>query len=195
MSSLDSKDSKDFYYGEHWVKVKREYVIAMLPRATTVTVATATVAAAAGGGGLEDFSLPTVFGNPNKGLFSSSSSSQVESRDPSSAISGQSNEDSTATSKPNVDSAHTDKVQNNFGAGVKKRHRESRVANDERLCSFVMKSKPCPFLPNCVYLHDTKQFLENKPPDLGDRCYVFETFGNIYSFYPNNHEHSLICSI
>ena len=35
----------------------------------------------------------------------------------------------------------------------------------------------CPFGEKCRYTHDITKFIASKPPDISDRCYVFEKFG------------------
>ena len=47
----------------------------------------------------------------------------------------------------------------------------------DRLCHTVEKGIPCAQGDACQYSHDALEFLANKPADLGNSCYQFETFG------------------
>ncbi|XP_062815156.1 tRNA-dihydrouridine(47) synthase [NAD(P)(+)]-like [Anolis carolinensis] len=48
-----------------------------------------------------------------------------------------------------------------------------------RLCPSVVqeRTEKCFFGPRCRFLHDVEEYLATKPPDLGDRCVIFQTFG------------------
>lgn len=59
---------------------------------------------------------------------------------------------------------------------MKKRHQTSRPSKEDRLCSYALQGVPCPH-DKCSYSHDLSQFLSSKPPDIGDRCYLFDTYG------------------
>jgi tRNA-dihydrouridine synthase 3 len=59
----------------------------------------------------------------------------------------------------------------------KKRSREKRVEAKDRLCYSVEKGIDCPFIHSCPYEHDARQYLSNKPPDIGPSCYQYEIYG------------------
>ena len=59
---------------------------------------------------------------------------------------------------------------------MKKRHQTSRPSKEDRLCSYALQDIPCPHA-KCSYNHNLSQFLSSKPPDIGDRCYLFDTYG------------------
>ena len=72
----------------------------------------------------------------------------------------------------------------------KHRPRAAKISHSEMLCpslyhgnppsspsSSVPPSPACQFGERCRYCHDCATFLSTKPPDLGDHCYIFETFG------------------
>ena len=45
-----------------------------------------------------------------------------------------------------------------------------------RLCPAVSRGETCQ-LESCSYLHDISAYLASKPPDLGPRCYNYDTYG------------------
>ncbi|XP_063003114.1 tRNA-dihydrouridine(47) synthase [NAD(P)(+)]-like isoform X2 [Elgaria multicarinata webbii] len=49
----------------------------------------------------------------------------------------------------------------------------------DRLCPSVVQERAdkCFFGPRCRFLHDVKEYMATKPPDLGDSCVLFQTFG------------------
>jgi len=59
---------------------------------------------------------------------------------------------------------------------MKKRHQTSRPLKQDRLCSYALQGTHCPH-DKCNYNHNLSQFLLSKPPDIGDRCYLFDTYG------------------
>ncbi|XP_014676056.1 PREDICTED: tRNA-dihydrouridine(47) synthase [NAD(P)(+)]-like [Priapulus caudatus] len=59
----------------------------------------------------------------------------------------------------------------------KNRPREKRAPMSERLCPHLLRETECPYGDNCRFIHDVERFLKSKPPDLGDHCFSFETYG------------------
>ena len=65
----------------------------------------------------------------------------------------------------------------------KRRPRATRVSHSEQLCpslyqgSLSASSNSCQFGEKCRYSHDCETFLENKPPDIGDTCFLFTSLG------------------
>ncbi|XP_067862748.1 tRNA-dihydrouridine(47) synthase [NAD(P)(+)]-like [Heptranchias perlo] len=51
--------------------------------------------------------------------------------------------------------------------------------HDPKLCTSVCQEPPkkCYFGDKCRFLHDVSKYLASKPADLGDRCYLFDTYG------------------
>ncbi|XP_015744201.2 tRNA-dihydrouridine(47) synthase [NAD(P)(+)]-like [Python bivittatus] len=49
----------------------------------------------------------------------------------------------------------------------------------DRLCPSVVqeRTEKCFYGSKCRFLHDLKEYMATKPPDLGERCLLFETFG------------------
>lgn len=54
------------------------------------------------------------------------------------------------------------------------------VPYSEQLCPSLhmkMSKDACRFGDQCRYQHDVVRYLATKPPDLGEHCYMFETYG------------------
>lgn len=58
-------------------------------------------------------------------------------------------------------------------------HMKPTHYDKNRLCPSLVQESPgqCFFGDRCRFLHDVGLYLESKPPDLGPRCVLFETFG------------------
>lgn len=39
------------------------------------------------------------------------------------------------------------------------------------------KNGECKFGDKCIFYHDVAEYLANKPADIGERCYLYDTFG------------------
>jgi hypothetical protein len=67
----------------------------------------------------------------------------------------------------------------------KKRPRDNRVQQEDRLCSFVRASTDstmkCPYGETCPYVHDPIEFLAKKDPDIATECTQFRDFGWCHS--------------
>jgi len=49
----------------------------------------------------------------------------------------------------------------------KKRPRDARLSDGEKMCNAVVRGETCPYGPDkCKYSHDLKQYLANRPPDI-----------------------------
>lgn len=70
----------------------------------------------------------------------------------------------------------------------KHRPRAARLAFSKMLCPSLhdLRTPPdancatplsCPFKEKCRYTHNIAKFMSEKLPDIGERCYVFETYG------------------
>lgn len=46
-----------------------------------------------------------------------------------------------------------------------------------RLCPFIAKCIECDYGEKCKYNHDVKTFIENRPKDIGEICYIYEKYG------------------
>ncbi|KAM6167484.1 tRNA-dihydrouridine(47) synthase [NAD(P)(+)]-like isoform 2-T2 [Erethizon dorsatum] len=58
-------------------------------------------------------------------------------------------------------------------------HMKPAHYDKNRLCPSLIQESPakCFFGDRCRFLHDVGRYLESKPPDLGPRCVLFETYG------------------
>lgn len=65
--------------------------------------------------------------------------------------------------------------------GQNKHRPRSRVMYSEQLCSSLRlhggPKEKCPFGENCRYMHDIEKYMASKPEDVGDKCFLFETYG------------------
>ncbi|XP_031566766.1 tRNA-dihydrouridine(47) synthase [NAD(P)(+)]-like [Actinia tenebrosa] len=59
----------------------------------------------------------------------------------------------------------------------KKRPRQPRPDRSTKLCSFIANGEECARGEQCHFGHSIQKYLENKPPDIGENCIVFERFG------------------
>lgn len=62
----------------------------------------------------------------------------------------------------------------------KKRPIVKHTAVNEKLCPEMVLEQPCSWGAKCKYNHDFATYLTNKPPDIGEHCYVFDTFGKCH---------------
>eukprot|EP01041_Mallomonas_annulata_P003110 gene3110-6113_t len=83
------------------------------------------------------------------------------------------------TNELNVNSSSTpalDESEKKNGTN-KKRPRDERAIADEKLCRPVALGENCPYGDTCRFSHDTALYLQNKPPDIGDFCYIYNEYG------------------
>ena len=62
----------------------------------------------------------------------------------------------------------------------KHRPRPATIPYSEMLCSYLYSSSDtsaCPFGEKCKNMHDIPSFMQSKPPDISETCYLFETYG------------------
>ncbi|OLL26245.1 tRNA-dihydrouridine(47) synthase [NAD(P)(+)] [Neolecta irregularis DAH-3] len=65
--------------------------------------------------------------------------------------------------------------------GMNKARHMNKVQETIRLCPHVSRSdgtgNPCPFQETCKFSHDLQEYLDSKPPDIGDTCAVYQATG------------------
>ncbi|XP_067355297.1 tRNA-dihydrouridine(47) synthase [NAD(P)(+)]-like isoform X1 [Channa argus] len=50
--------------------------------------------------------------------------------------------------------------------------------DEKRLClSVIRDNRQCPFGDKCYFHHDVAEYMASKPSDIGDSCYLYDTFG------------------
>ncbi|KAK3109054.1 hypothetical protein FSP39_021934 [Pinctada imbricata] len=61
--------------------------------------------------------------------------------------------------------------------GRNKKRPVNQINHKAKLCPSIFQEKICNFGDKCKFSHDVEEFVKNKPPDLGDVCLIFETYG------------------
>ena len=65
----------------------------------------------------------------------------------------------------------------------KKRPIEKNPETETKFCPQKLAEKECFFGDRCRFMHNVDEYMAKKPPDLGDTCYVYDTYGYCpYSF-------------
>ncbi|CAM9470928.1 unnamed protein product [Discosporangium mesarthrocarpum] len=59
----------------------------------------------------------------------------------------------------------------------KKRPMDERPSHADSLCRNLIEGGSCRYGESCKFSHDVKTFVESKPPDLGERCPVWDARG------------------
>ena len=59
----------------------------------------------------------------------------------------------------------------------KKRPQGNRPNPGAKLCTKIVHGLECKFGDKCQYSHNIAEYVTNKPINISDRCYVYETFG------------------
>ncbi|XP_051872273.1 tRNA-dihydrouridine(47) synthase [NAD(P)(+)]-like [Pristis pectinata] len=56
----------------------------------------------------------------------------------------------------------------------------NQYEHDRKLCTSVFREPPgeCYYGEKCRFLHDVSKYLASKPADLGDHCYLYDTYGS-----------------
>ncbi|XP_014906127.1 tRNA-dihydrouridine(47) synthase [NAD(P)(+)]-like [Poecilia latipinna] len=64
------------------------------------------------------------------------------------------------------------------GQNKSRPHIKPTTYEEKRLClSVIQKNGECKFGDKCIFYHDVAEYLANKPADIGERCYLYDTFG------------------
>nr|XP_019957456.1 PREDICTED: tRNA-dihydrouridine(47) synthase [NAD(P)(+)]-like isoform X2 [Paralichthys olivaceus] len=64
------------------------------------------------------------------------------------------------------------------GQNKSRPHKKPTTYDEKRLCLSVIKDdRDCPFGDKCHFYHDVAEYLASKPADIGESCYLYDTFG------------------
>uniref|UniRef100_A0A3P9P901 tRNA-dihydrouridine(47) synthase [NAD(P)(+)] n=1 Tax=Poecilia reticulata TaxID=8081 RepID=A0A3P9P901_POERE len=64
------------------------------------------------------------------------------------------------------------------GQNKSRPHIKPTTYEEKRLClSVIQKNGECKFGDKCIFYHDVAEYLANKPADIGERCYLYDSFG------------------
>ncbi|XP_072304038.1 tRNA-dihydrouridine(47) synthase [NAD(P)(+)]-like [Eucyclogobius newberryi] len=64
------------------------------------------------------------------------------------------------------------------GQNKSRPHTKPTAYDEKRLCMSVLKDdKQCHFGEKCNFYHDIGEYMKTKPADIGDKCYLYDTFG------------------
>lgn len=64
------------------------------------------------------------------------------------------------------------------GQNKSRPHVKPTTYDEKRLCLSVIKdNKVCPFGDKCYFHHDVAAYMADKPADIGESCYLYDTFG------------------
>ncbi|KAM9838449.1 tRNA-dihydrouridine(47) synthase [NAD(P)(+)]-like [Aulostomus maculatus] len=64
------------------------------------------------------------------------------------------------------------------GQNKSRPHKKPTSYDEKRLCASVIQDKKeCPFGDKCYFYHDISEYMATKPADIGESCYLFDTFG------------------
>jgi len=65
--------------------------------------------------------------------------------------------------------------RHNKGKYKKKRPRDKRIPNSEKMCLSTLRGEECPKGDECTYSHDVEAYLKTRPPDLPITCPLADT--------------------
>ncbi|XP_019110337.1 tRNA-dihydrouridine(47) synthase [NAD(P)(+)]-like [Larimichthys crocea] len=64
------------------------------------------------------------------------------------------------------------------GQNKSRPHTKPTAYDERRLClSVIQVDRVCPFGDKCHFAHDVPSYLASKPADIGESCYLYDTFG------------------
>ncbi|KAK9526751.1 hypothetical protein VZT92_015434 [Zoarces viviparus] len=64
------------------------------------------------------------------------------------------------------------------GQNKSRPHTKPTAYDEKRLCpSVIQDNRECPFGDKCRFYHDVAEYLATKPADIGESCYLYDTFG------------------
>ncbi|KAM8840721.1 tRNA-dihydrouridine(47) synthase [NAD(P)(+)]-like isoform 2-T2 [Spinachia spinachia] len=64
------------------------------------------------------------------------------------------------------------------GQNKSRPHTKPTAFDEKRLClSVIQDNRECPFGDKCQFQHDVAEYMATKPADIGESCYLYDTFG------------------
>lgn len=63
------------------------------------------------------------------------------------------------------------------GQNKSRPHTKHSAYEENRLCLSVIQNKVCHYGEKCNFYHDVTEYMKKKPDDIGDKCYLYDTFG------------------
>lgn len=64
------------------------------------------------------------------------------------------------------------------GQNKSRPHTKPTTYDEKRLClSVIQKNRECPYGDKCHFLHNVTDYTASKPADIGESCYLYETYG------------------
>ncbi|AWP21554.1 putative tRNA-dihydrouridine(47) synthase [Scophthalmus maximus] len=64
------------------------------------------------------------------------------------------------------------------GQNKSRPHKKPTTYDEKRLClSVIQENRECPFGDKCYFYHDIAEYMASKPADIGESCYLYDTFG------------------
>ncbi|KAG7501400.1 hypothetical protein JOB18_048529 [Solea senegalensis] len=63
------------------------------------------------------------------------------------------------------------------GQNKSRPHIKPTTYEEKRLCLSIIQDRECPFGDKCRFHHDVAEYLASKPVDIGESCYLYDTFG------------------
>ncbi|XP_047240241.1 tRNA-dihydrouridine(47) synthase [NAD(P)(+)]-like isoform X2 [Girardinichthys multiradiatus] len=63
------------------------------------------------------------------------------------------------------------------GQNKSRPHTKPTTYEEKRLCSSVIQNGECKFGDKCSFYHDVAEYMASKPADIGEGCYLYDTFG------------------
>ncbi|RDD37049.1 tRNA-dihydrouridine(47) synthase [NAD(P)(+)]-like [Trichoplax sp. H2] len=90
----------------------------------------------------------------------------------------------TTDSSAQATELQKDEPQQNNGSNRKRKRGQNKkrplttsIEKGKLLCPKLIADEVCEFGTSCRFLHDVDAFLQSKPPDLGDKCVIFDAYG------------------
>ncbi|XP_041823201.1 tRNA-dihydrouridine(47) synthase [NAD(P)(+)]-like isoform X2 [Melanotaenia boesemani] len=63
------------------------------------------------------------------------------------------------------------------GQNKSRPHTKPTTYEEKRLCLSVVQNRECIFGAKCHFSHNAAEYMASKPADIGESCYIYDTFG------------------